>query len=588
MSTISADIWIETTQQDFCDCSYECNLFASHRDGGAVEFTTRWDLNKDGYMDIVVANEMASISHVYWGSETGFDPQNNTPYPVTNAGNCESADLDGDGFPELVFSSCTGYIIRIFWGTVNGPNPVDYTNLPLYSWNETCYIADFNKDGYLDIAVGHYDGTNGAIYWGDSTGFSPGNATLLPGGGRHNFEVADFDKNGWLDIIFAQQQSNVSLIYWGDTSGYSPGNVTTLANPGTNTHGCSVADLNKSGYLDIVLTCFSGDALFIYAGAPGGFSLWKVLYPGHCYGGTTIADLNKDGYLDIVCARGYGVQAEPLVYWGSSAGYSELDKTPIGIPVDASGILAADYNDDGHTDVLVHNYAYPSEPSYILMGPGYTPQFQLPSQRDHHSRFREIGNVYDRGYYEEYYSSVFDAGMTVDWGTVEWDATIPSEAMISVWVRSGDTPDLDDAWLDWHPIANRIPIPEAYNARYLQYKARLSYADPCCLPHLEEMRITYSLSTDRHADFVLGCTPNPIRERVLINFPCSSASNVSVRVYRVDGTLVRDLNDIKHIGGVGSVLWSRLDNNGQIVPSGVYFLRVTGDTPLTRKVVVLD
>jgi flagellar hook assembly protein FlgD len=63
---------------------------------------------------------------------------------------------------------------------------------------------------------------------------------------------------------------------------------------------------------------------------------------------------------------------------------------------------------------------------------------------------------------------------------------------------------------------------------------------------------------------------------------------MSVRVYRIDGTLVRELDDIQYSGGVGSVFWNRLDDKGQIVPSGVYFLRVTGDVPLTQKVVVLD
>ncbi len=588
MMTLSADIWIETTQQDFRDCSYECNLYASQRNGGAVEFTTRWDLNGDGYLDIVVANEMASTSHVYWGSATGYDSLNCTPYPVTNGGNCESGDLDGDGYPDLVFSSCTGNCILIFWGTVNGPDPGNYTSLPLYSWNETCYVADFDKDGYLDIAVGHYDGANGAIFWGSATGFAAGNVTLLPGGGRHNFEVADFDKNGWLDIIFVQQLYDHSVIYWGDAAGYNSNNTISLQNPGSHTHGCSVADLDKNGYLDIVLTCFGGDAMYIYTGKPGGFSLWAVLYPGPCYGGTTIADFNKDGHLDIVCARGYGVQQKPVIYWGGSLGFTESNKTPIGIPVDASGILAADYNDDGHFDVLIHNYAYPPEPSYILMGPDYLPKYELPSQRDHHSRFREIGNVYDRGYYEDYYSSVFDAGAIADWGTIEWDEILPNGTAISFWVLTGDSPNLDASLLGWQPIADGGSIPDANNARYLQYKARLYYTNPCCLPCLEEVRVSYTLPDEAPVELVASCIPNPVRKRATIRFPCSDISNLSVEMYRVDGALIRNFDGVAQNDGVGQVIWDRTDNNGRIVPSGVYFLKVVGDLSIQHKVVVLD
>ena len=588
LSMLSANVWIETSQQDFRDCEYECNLYASHRAGGALEFTTRWDLNGDGYLDIVVANEMASTSYVYWGSEYGFDPQNRTPYSVTNAGNCESEDLNNDGYPDLVFTSCTGNCIRIYWGSPSGPNPANCTSLPLYSWNVTCYVADFNKDGYLDIAVGHYDGSNGAIYWGGSTGFAAGNVTLLPGGGRHNFEVADFDKNGWLDMIFTQQQHNVSVIYWGEATGYDPNNTTTLQNPGYNTHGCSVADLDKNGYLDIVLTCFSGDDLYVYAGSQSGFTLWKVLSPGHCYGGTTIADLNKDGHLDIICARGYGLQAKPIVYWGSNAGYSEPHKSEIGVPVDASGILAADYNNDGHFDVMVHNYAYPCEPSYILMGPYYLPQYQLPTQRDHHGRFREIGNIYNREYYEDYISSVFDAGSTVDWGAIEWDASVPTGSSIMFWIRTGDTPNLDDSWLDWTPIANGADIQNAFNARYIQYKARLAYANPCYLPSLEEVRVYYGSSMHSESFVEVRCTPNPIRQSGLMSFPYIS-DNVSLSIYGVDGTLIRNLSDIKYGDRKGSAVWDRRDNAGRIVPRGVYFLKVTdGEVSSSHKVVVLE
>jgi hypothetical protein len=39
--------WIETTQEDFADGLYEYNLYASHREDGAVEFAGRFDLNND-------------------------------------------------------------------------------------------------------------------------------------------------------------------------------------------------------------------------------------------------------------------------------------------------------------------------------------------------------------------------------------------------------------------------------------------------------------------------------------------------------------------------------------------------------------
>ncbi|UCF71014.1 MAG: T9SS type A sorting domain-containing protein [candidate division WOR-3 bacterium] len=583
----SASMWIETTQMEFRDSQYECNIYASHMDGGAMGFNTPWDLNGDGYLDVVVSNEMACTSYVYWGSASGFSALQRTGYPLVNGGNCESADLNSDGYPDLVFASIEN-LIRIFWGTANGPDPDEFTDLPINSWNETCYVADFNKDGYLDIAVGHYDGANGAVFWGGSTGFAANNYTLLPGGGRHNFEVADFDKNGWLDLLFTQQLYLNSLIYWGDVSGFDPNNVTALRNPGWHTHGCSVADLDKNNWLDIVLTCFGGDSLFIYSGSNSGFHLWKALVPGPCYGGTTIADLNKDGHLDIVCARGYGVEMKPLVYWGSSTGYSDSNQSLIGVPVDASGILAADYNNDGHYDLMIHNYAYPPEPSYLLMGPGYVPQYSLPSVRDHHGRFREIGNVYDRGYYEEYVSSIFDAQTTVHWNRFEWDAILPSGTSILFWIRTGDTDDAADSWTEWMSVKSNASIPRTFIGRYLQYKAQLKYTNPCHLPTLEEVRVTYTPTAPIVQDDGVNCVPNPIVRTAELSFHCSSGK-ASAKIYGIDGALICELKDITYQDGRGVVVWDRRDNAGRLVPRGVYLLNIQDEGHLTtHKLVVLE
>ena len=49
------DVWIETTQEDFRDGFFDRDIYASQRDGGTVEFSLRWDLNNDEYIDIPMA-----------------------------------------------------------------------------------------------------------------------------------------------------------------------------------------------------------------------------------------------------------------------------------------------------------------------------------------------------------------------------------------------------------------------------------------------------------------------------------------------------------------------------------------------------
>lgn len=587
-------MWIETSQEDFRDGIYEANLYVSMKDGGTIESTSRWDLNGDGFLDIVVSNERASISYVYWGSASGYSSSNRTEYAVICGGDVETVDLDFDGCPELIFSSCTGNYIRVFRGMPSGPNPADYFDLSVHVWNESCCIADCDKDGYLDIIVARYISGYGAIYWGSEMGYSPGDLTLLSAMGAHNFETNDFNKDGWIDILFEQQNGGISIVYWGSASGYTQDSTYQLVNPGPNTHGSSVADLNGDGMLDIVLTCFGGSSLYIYTGNINGFTLWQELTPGPCYGGSSIADIDGDGFLDIICTPGYGVQQHPMIYWGSSAGYSQSNKTEIGIPSDASGLLVADFDIDGYLDVLIHNYAYPPQSSYILKGPDFTPTYDLPTGRDHHSRFREIGNVYNREYYEDYFSSVYDAGVVVEWDIITWYAQTPEGTDILFWLRSGNTSTPDSSWSAWESMDNGGWIPAFLSARYLQYRARFTYANPVAFPTLEEVRVYHSPAAisviPRTSHSVrLHCEPNPSTGCVSIILSVSVQNDISIRIFDARGGSVRDLGQVKCSSGVAEIVWDRCDNKGYLAPAGVYFVRVQGDeTSLFTKVIILD
>jgi len=512
--------WIETNQQDFNDGIYECNIYASLKEGGTIEFTTRWDLNCDGYLDLALANEFSDYVYVYWGSSAGYSSGNRTDYYAGGGtGDIEIGDIDFDGFPEL-FTTVDSRI-RIFMGTPTGPNPNDYIDVNLNIGTETCYLADFNKDGYLDLVSSKYDVANGVVFWGSQTGYSPSNATFLPSYGHHNIEAGDFNRDGWADIVFINDTGDSVYVYWGSSSGFSPNLKDALENLYAYPHGCSVADVNGDGYLDIILTYFvEGMQSYIYTYTQDGFVLGQILNPGPCYGGSSIADFNGDNYLDILYLRGYGVDLKPIIYWGSAIGYSEANKTEIGQPVDASGALVADFNGDGILDVLINNYAYPPEPSYILLGPGYVPTYSLPTQRDHHSIFREIGNVYNRKYYEDYISSVFDAGEEVNWSIVDWDDSLPPGSSINFFVRSGNTPNPDNSWSDWDSLGKGEEIPDSLNSRYLQYRARLKYTNPAYLPYLFEVRIGYGPSVKlilepNYADSTLPLVPVSYDLRVI-------------------------------------------------------------------------
>jgi hypothetical protein len=489
----SQEMWIETSREDFQDGFFERNLFASHHGGGALEFVPRYDLNNDGYIDLFTADAGGPNVRIHWGGVSGY--LTNTTFSTGGADNCDAADLNADGHADFIVSHRNSPKITIYWGSPSGPSQTDQFSLnTVTTARQGVFVADFDKDGYLDIATGQQMVNGyGTVFWGSSSGYSTVNRTDLPvAWGVHNIEVADFNKDNWLDILYVNTDYQDNTIYWGSGSGYAASNHTLLDGP-YYSHGASVADLDNDTYLDLIFTAWESGQSYIYWGSASGYSSvnMQILNTGPCFGGSAVVDLNSDNYLDILFHRGGYGNHQQEIFWGSASGYSENDTSNIGVAITATGGLIADFDQDGDLDIFCNNYN-PTSYSHIFWGPDYASYATLPANYDHHAMFREIGNVYDRGYSEPYISSVFDAAETADWGAVQWEDSLPAGTSISFAVRTGDTPSHDPSWSDWCVLSNGGEVPDSLDSRYVQYMLSFDYTNPAYFPCVFEVRIYYS------------------------------------------------------------------------------------------------
>jgi len=82
--------------------------------------------------------------------------------------------------------------------------------------------------------------------------------------------------------------------------------------------------------------------------------------------------------------------------------------------------------------------------------------------------------------------------------------------------------------------------------------------------------------------------PNPFNGETYIDFFISQKQPIAIYIYNTAGELVRSFNNYLYYSGDNRVKWDSRDNNGNSVPSGVYFYSVkTRNEKKTGKMILI-
>ncbi|OYD14769.1 hypothetical protein CH330_07615 [candidate division WOR-3 bacterium JGI_Cruoil_03_51_56] len=86
---------------------------------------------------------------------------------------------------------------------------------------------------------------------------------------------------------------------------------------------------------------------------------------------------------------------------------------------------------------------------------------------------------------------------------------------------------------------------------------------------------------------MLKTAPNPVMNRVVVNYAVPYSGKVNIGFYDLNGRLVKTLVSGQAKPGLNRAVWDMTDNHGQKVASGIYFCKLTaGDKTCARKLVV--
>jgi hypothetical protein len=344
------------------------------------------DFNKDGFKDIVIAFSSGyweyrdkskvgtSPSRIYWGNADGYSSENFADIFTNGATDVVSADFNNDGWLDLAFSNGEGNFSFLYLGSVQGFIEENLIELPTVK-AQAVDASDINNDGLVDLTFANGSGFVSFGYVNENGSFNSDNKILFETYSPKDIVVADFNKDGFSDLFFTNHQHSLSgdpflanrlidsYLYYGSSDGFNNKNRKSI--PTIGAWGANAADLNKDGWIDLLICNFQEHysfevPSFIYWNSPEGFqeTMRTPLYE-HGAQGNAIADLNNDGHLDILITSMIGNSRgdyDPLfLYLGKDDGSFDIENKIELVGREAYEQAFADIDDDGQVDILVLN-----------------------------------------------------------------------------------------------------------------------------------------------------------------------------------------------------------------------------------------
>ena len=320
--------------------------------GPGVDSTATADLSGDGNTDLIIASKGSTSLRVHLGLGDGkveeepkmFAPTGNTPVFLV------VRDLDRDGFLDVVSADQLSSTLTIFWGK-EGERFLESTlAVTGFAAAKSMDAGDLNGDGAPDLFFPRSDRTEVQVYLSPTKGTPTEPSMLIPTKGRFSFlEVADLDGDGVPDLAGADQVTGKALVALLNASGETRGELTLDA--GIAPSSVEVGRIDEGTTPDVAVPCKGSNHVAIFlAQGDGAFANARTVPTVDRPDGAALGDWDGDGATDLAVFSG----TELAVHFGKGGG--ELD-APKQVTSDATKLFvdaqAGDLDGDSNLDLLV-------------------------------------------------------------------------------------------------------------------------------------------------------------------------------------------------------------------------------------------
>ena len=330
------------------------------------------DVNGDGRLDLVVANEKGSSVSVLLGDgEGGFSTASGSPFPAgSNPNDLAGGDFNGDGCIDLAIANHETQRLTVLLGDGRGAF-APATRLPVFAFVKPhvhgVAAGDFNGDARLDLVTDSWAEDRLVIIFGDGTGgfATPGTYVAV---GKHPYQrvrVADLNGDGKADIVSPNLEGDNVTILLGDGKGNFWQPTGSPFPCGDSPFNVAIGDVNGDGKPDLAivnspsstsdrtgqdgLTILIGDGLGAFTGMTGS-PIVTARFPNMA----AIGDVNGDGVADVAVSNPDG---DKITVFTMSRNGKVTARAATSVPGHPKGIVIRDLNGDGKAEIVITNNA---------------------------------------------------------------------------------------------------------------------------------------------------------------------------------------------------------------------------------------